>query len=198
MKSHDITCLQETHFSRRSVSSVRKFCIKHGFILFAGAHSQSTGGVGILIRADFLQTNSQYAEWEELQLGRLGHLKCVGKNGNLSILCAHLFPATDVDRIELLTKLRSSLDSNVNSVIVGDFNFVEYKSDRMYYDVESPYRETDTKIRDFFWDTFAEFEDVSQSASYTQFGPEHSAKLDRIYIRKARTSLSSFFAFLVT
>ena len=182
VQNNDIVLLQETHFASRSVASVRRLCTSLGCVLFAFARGQAAGGVAAIAKRSSLEHNFSRVESTETIASRIGCLQCYGPNGNLQFFSTHMFPCTDADRIGAMRSIRSTLSPSAAHVIAGDFNFVEMPEDRLYYDVEGPSSDVDDRVAQYWLASFGDFVDMAQTTSMTYFGPDHSARLDRIYL----------------
>ena len=167
----DVVCLQETHFSHRSVHAVRKLCDKIGCFIFAPALSQSAGGVGIINRKRGFLGNAFFLGGVtgdcSIQTGSLTVCWAEGRTNNFYLL------------------LVSSYGSWENRFIKARFTKSGYQLQQHNCrdDVDYPTRNSDVKVREFWQEHFWDYEDVSRSSSLTYFGPEHSSRLDRIYIK---------------
>ena len=192
LSSNKITLLQETHLSRRSVSICKKLALQSSCFGFGSYGSQAAGGIYCFVQQDFLESNFDWARCDELVPGRVSKLTCSGASGTLVIYNVHLFPSCDPVRKEFLELIRADSNPNAFNVIAGDFNFTNIAADRIYYDNDYNDNTNNGNVSNQFNNIFPGYCDISQETAMTYFGPEHSARLDRLYVQLARVPANLF------
>ena len=92
---------------------------------------QRKGGLGLLVKSSFL-LQFERSDWTELEAGRVGKLELRGSRGSLDLICCYLDPHSSESRRASFAQIASSLQpqSEVLTILFGDFNFVPSESDR--------------------------------------------------------------------
>ncbi len=179
--NNDITCIQESHLAVRSLQSCNNLAHKFKCVVFGFAHGQLAGGTLVFVRRAFLEQHFHLAVWEELVPGRAGCLRCFGPKGNACFFNVHVYPCDPASCSGMFSVIAKSVKSNCFNMCMGDFNFVPKSDDRLYYDTDEYIKNTDVGVHNAWLEHFPDWTDISQATSLTQFGPEHAARLDRVY-----------------
>ena len=116
----------------------------------------------------------------------------LGEKGAASFYNMHVFPCDPKACAHMFQKVSAHTRPSMFNMISGDFNFVANSQDRMYYDIDNPIHDSDELVHNIWLKYFGHFTDVSQLTSYTQFGPEHCARLDRVYCEASKLPSSMF------
>jgi exonuclease III len=132
---HDFNIIQEAHSLEGRADALE---LPSGFTALWSDYSSSTAGVGIILNNKFLERFDAITKednWIEIVPGYVAILKLKGPEGSLDIVCCY-FPTgdkSDVDRRKDVAHTISqhiAPQSEVCTVMSGDFNFVEHYTDR--------------------------------------------------------------------
>ena len=148
---YDILALQETHTT--VANTTRILTPAGGTTIWWSHETQQTGGIGLAITPNFLQhfrrnVDGTWGEWVEVSPGRAAILRLEGARGNLDIATIYLPTGNarrerDAIRDRLARKLRPP--GSTLTIIIGDWNFTELRTDRLGYEMAewSAHPETD-------------------------------------------------------
>ena len=120
------------HARACSLPQNTKFFWSHG-------PSRHQAGVGLAIKNDFLQNfnPARDDDWDEIEPGRVARLPLRGPNGSLDLYVCYFPTGTSTEeqahKTALINKLQAVIRSHHNtlSILMGDWNFVMKKSDRL-------------------------------------------------------------------
>ena len=92
-----------------------------------------------MVNADFLKkfSHTTDASWLEVEPGRIGRLRLEGPGGNLDLYTIYLPSGSDQQVVQERARLAQKLSAIIEprslrlSIIMGDFNFVVAKEDRI-------------------------------------------------------------------
>jgi len=198
----DFVLISESHGTK---GGQRAFTDIEGTKAFWSEGTASRGGVGILVKQDFLDKfGEQQPVWKEPCKGRLGCLELRGEKGAMFIWSAY-FPtgcsrpigedqggpaipeqeSLGLQRRHLAQMIRDGLrNREALSVVGGDFNFVMNKEDRFSkstgeFSGGSDCREAEA-WRHMFGPDSGLYEQMQMDA--THHGPVSRGRLDRVYV----------------
>jgi exonuclease III len=120
------------HARACSLPQNTKFFWSHG-------PSRHQAGVGLAIKHDFLQNfnPARDDDWDEIELRRVARLPLRGPNGSLDLYVCYFPTGTlteeQAHKTALINNLQAGIRSHHNtlSILMGDWNFVMKKSDRL-------------------------------------------------------------------
>ena len=95
---------------------------------------QFKGGIGLLLKRSFLEQFEEVVvnrDWVVLVEGRIGRLSLCGPRGCLELFIVYLDPSSAANQISSIKLLGTYIKSCVHTLILGDFNFVHCKTDRL-------------------------------------------------------------------
>ncbi len=135
LHQHDIMGYTETHGNKGKVAAA---ALPPAYRHFLAHGSNYQAGVGISVSDRFLEAfhTIHDSDWQELEQGRIGRLSLRGSTGALDIYIVYLQSGQEADARAARARSRRILadaiapQSQVLSIIMGDWNFVEDARDR--------------------------------------------------------------------
>jgi exonuclease III len=131
---HDFTGLQETHSTKGRIEALR---LPPGTNAFWSHGTTHQAGIGLVVKTSFMDNFNPVApeDWNEIVEGRVAALRLRGPDGSLDIFVVYLQSGEEgsVERAAAIRKLAASIQErkSVLSVVLGDFNYVPSKRDRI-------------------------------------------------------------------
>jgi exonuclease III len=145
---HDLVALGETHSTPGRVAA---FSPPPGTRAFWTHGSTHQAGVGLIASECFLQSFTK-VEWDVLEEGRIAKLMLSGAQGSLDIILCYLSASEEAERLDSLRILQNAVRSfkEVETIIIGDFNFVQEVGDRVKTGTLQPLGAANAKVASAF------------------------------------------------
>ena len=132
----DVMVLQETHSTRANTA---RLILPHSHRFWWSHGTQQTAGIAIGVATTLLNkfgqpTMGRPGEWTDIVAGRAAMLRLEGPQGAFDLIVVYLHTGKarkDRDRIRRAIYPHLRKPAEALTVIVGDWNFVTMKTDRM-------------------------------------------------------------------
>ena len=196
---HDFVVLLET----RETATRKRYtetALPDDYLMYSSGISARKGGIGIFVKRTFLDAFKN-VDWTILVVGRLARLTLTGPNGKLCIYAVYLDPSSAENQVQAIHELERSLDPHAHNLIAGDFNFVEFHTDRLAKLTANTSLIEDRKQTEA-WKRLAA-QCTLQEFEQPHFTCEHShgwSRIDRVYtdLHKANLLCHDTFCTLLT
>lgn len=188
IKKRDFVGLAETHNTTGKDTTAFK---RPGVSAFWAHGTNSTAGIGLLVRDSFLRNFNPTVEgaWSIICPGRIGRLRLEGAQGCLDIYVLYLTTGNSssdredrAGQARLFSQHLASQDARL-SLVMGDFNFVSSREDRVNTTNGQRTGSGDLTGKDWFEETSWRpngFHELRQPHFTHQNGLARS-RLDRVY-----------------
>jgi len=185
---HDFTIIQEAHSLVGRADALK---LSGEFTALWSDCSASTAGIGIILNNNFLKqfdAITRENNWIEIIKGYVAILKLKGPEGNLDIFCCY-FPTGDSSYATIRKDVSHTISqhiapqSEVLTILCGDFNFVEHDSDRWNLEGGEWSGSKDAGEAEFFQEKVCHPHGLAEweQGQFTHENARARSRLDRIY-----------------
>ena len=151
------------------------------YVFFSSGISARKGGVGIIIKRDFLN-NFIVHKWIVASCGRVACLTLDGPYGSLNIIAVYLDPASVQEQLGGIKCIQNQLKIYAHNIIAGDWNFADQLADRIAKNTASTTVKQDPRPAAAWQKLATEFNIREfEQPSYTCENSHGWSRIDRIY-----------------